>query len=95
MTNPTPLTPQPKLAYSARAAAKSAVGFDSPEAFRRTAPQTLRLFCARVMAGCAWGTLGCAGFLNTGLSTRAQLATHRLTALVVSSKTKIQELHHD
>lgn len=95
MNSPSVLTRLPALAYIAPAAGQSAVGFDSPEVFRRTAPQTLRLFCARVMAGCAWGTLGCAGFLNTGLSTRAQLATHRLTALAVSSKTKIQELHHD
>lgn len=95
MNSPSVLTRLPALAYIAPAAGQSAVGFDSPEVSRRTAPHSLRLFCARVMAGCAWGTFGCAGFLDTGLSTRVQLATHRLTAVVVSSKSKIKELHHD
>lgn len=95
MINPALLTRRPVLAYSARAAANSADGFSSPIRSRRTAPQALRLFCARVMAGCAWEAARPAGFLDTGLLTRAQLATLRLAALVANSKTKIKEFHHD
>lgn len=95
MTNSLHLTRLQKLAYIARAAANSVAGFDSSISSRRTAPQLLRFFCARVMAGCAWETARSAGSLDTGLSTRAQLATFRLTALVANSKTKFKELHHD
>ena len=83
------------LAYSTRADRKISNGFDSSKGSRRTAPQSLRFFCARVMAGCAWGAYSPAGFLDTGLSTRAQLATIRLTAVMASSKSKFEELHHE
>lgn len=49
--------------------AQATNGFDSSKGSRRTAPQSLRFFCARVMAGCAWGAYSPAGFLDTGLST--------------------------
>lgn len=83
------------LAYSTRADRKISNGFDSSEVYRRTAPQSLRFFCARFMAGCAWGAYSPAGFLYSGLSTCAQLATNCLTALVVSSKKSVRELHHE
>lgn len=74
--------------------AQATNGFDSSEVYRRTAPQSLRFFCARVMAGCAWGAYSPAGFLYSGLSTCAQLATNCLTALVVSSRKSVRELYH-
>lgn len=93
MTDSSLLTPVRAL-FTITRVAQATNGFDSSEVYRRTAPQSLRFFCARFMAGCAWGAYSPAGFLYSGLSTCAQLATNCLTALVVSSKKSVRELHH-
>lgn len=94
MTDSVLLTPVRAL-FTITRVAQATNGFDSSKGSRRTAPQLLRFFCARVMAGCAWGAYSPAGFLDTGLSTRVQLATIRLTAVMASSKSKFKELHHE
>lgn len=89
------LTLLKRLFTITRVAANSAAGCASPNVYRRTAPQSLRFFCARVMAGCAWESFGAAGFLYSGLA-HLRTARHPSCASdAASSKTSVQELHHD
>lgn len=77
--------------YSLPVAANSATGFDGPSKSRRTGapiPIAGAFFvpAAPCYGGCAWGTFGCAGFLDSrSVNPRTAATLDRLTAIRGSS----------
>ena len=84
---------RPRQPYSSPVAANSATGFDGSTISRRTGahhPKAGAFFVPAVSSygGCAWGTFGCAGFLESRSVNPRTAATHnRLTAICGSSST--------
>lgn len=76
--------------YASHAAAKSAAGFSGPNTSRRTsAPMTGAFFVPVSYGGCAWDTLGCAGFLECRSANLRTVAPNRCLAAAGDDSTTL------
>lgn len=87
------LTLLKRLFTITRVAANSATECGSSRVYRRTAPQLLRFFCARFMAGCAWEALAPAGFLYSGLP-HLRTVRHPSCGSDLANSFYVQEFHY-